>query len=472
MPTALLVEDDVATLSALADLVQREGFTAVTASTLRDARARVSEGAPDLLIVDVGLPDGSGLDLLKDLGGKAGSDVVLITGHATVDTAVAALRSGVTDYLTKPIDVDRLRAALGNVARSREVKAEIRTLRADPQRFGLLLGASRAMQDVYDLIARAAPTNATVLFIGESGTGKDLAAQTLHSLSRHRKGPFLAVNCSAISPNLIESELFGHVRGSFTGAERTHKGYFERAAGGTLFLDEATEMPIELQVKLLRVLETSTMLPVGGDREVPADARLIAATNREPAAAVADGKLRQDLFYRLNVFPIRIPPLRERDGDVELLALDYLRRLNDEEKTSKRMSPAALASLRQHAWPGNVRELKNVIQRAFIIADDEIGPDCLPMHVPVPQEALGESVLCRVGHSFGDVERRLTLATLDHFQGDKRRAAEVLGISLRTLYNHLEQYRREAEGRATSGERRPIAEAEAAVPGPADSRSI
>jgi len=458
VPTALLVEDDQATLSALTELVKREGFSPITASTLREARARMSEGTADLLVVDLGLPDGSGLELLKDPSWSPKTEVVLITGQATVETAILALRSGVTDYLTKPIEVDRLKAVLSEVARSREAKEEIKALRGDPKKFGLLVGASRAMQEVYDLIARAAPTNATVLFVGESGTGKDLAAQTLHSLSRRRKGPFLAVNCSAISPSLIESELFGHVRGSFTGADHTHRGYFERAAAGTLFLDEISEMPIELQVKLLRVLETSTIYRIGGDKEFRSDVRIIAATNRDPATAVAEGRMRQDLFFRLSVFPIRIPPLRERGGDIELLAAEYLRRLNEEEKTEKTLSAGALSALRNHTWPGNVRELKNVIHRAFIIADSEIGPDCLPMQQPlVPQEDQGEQVSCRVGNALPDVERRLTLATLEHFQGDKKRTAEVLGVSLRTVYNHLELYRREAADSASRSDTRPRA---------------
>jgi DNA-binding NtrC family response regulator len=264
-------------------------------------------------------------------------------------------------------------------------------------------------------------------------------AETLHALSRRRKGPFLPLNCGAISPNLIESELFGHERGSFTGAERTHKGYFERAAGGTIFLDEITEMPFELQVKLLRVLETAAVIRIGGERPLPVDVRVIAATNRPPEEALAQGKLREDLLYRLKVFPLHLPPLRERGDDVELLSEHFLELLNTAEGVAKVFSRAALQRLRAHGWPGNVRELKNLIHHAFILADDEIGVDCLP---GIGGEDLqsGTSLHVRVGISLSEADRRLILATLNECGGDKRRAATVLGISLKTLYNRLKVY--------------------------------
>ena len=307
---------------------------------------------------------------------------MLVTGHASVETAVEALRRGAADYVTKPVDFARVKMVLANVARTRELKEEIGNLRGELRelgRFGPLIGASSAMQKVYDLIARVAKTEATILITGETGTGKELVAQTIHELSRRHREPFLPINCGAVSPTLIESELFGHERGSFTGADRVHRGYFERANRGTIFLDEITEMPFELQVKLLRVLESGALNRIGGNDPIKVDVRAIAATNREPEAAVAKGKLREDLLYRLNVFPIILPPLREREEDIELLAEHFLALLNRQEGRQKRFSPAALERLREQRWPGNVRELKNLVQRAYILAEDEIGPGSLPL---------------------------------------------------------------------------------------------
>ena len=277
------------------------------------------------------MPDGSGLDLLGALEPTAAPEVVLITGNASVATAVDALRRGATDYLTKPIEFARLKMVLANLARALEMKGEIGTLRAELRklgRFGPLIGGCPPMQKVYDLISRVARTEASILITGETGTGKEVVAQTIHGLSRRSKEAFLPVNCGAVSANLIESELFGHERGSFTGADRMHRGYFERAHKGTLFLDEVSEMPIELQVNLLRLLETSVVTRVGGNEFIKVDVRIVAATSRPIEEAVAAGKLREDLLYRLNVFPIPLPPLRERGGDVELLAETFLNDLN------------------------------------------------------------------------------------------------------------------------------------------------
>jgi two-component system, NtrC family, response regulator AtoC len=444
MPHALVVDDDLNNLLALTELVEREGFSTSTASTLKDARAQVEARLPDVVLIDLFLPDGRGIDLLKDLEGKPTTDVVLITGNASVETAIEALRVGVSDYLPKPVDIPRLKTILANVARTRELKEEIDSLREKLRKlghFGPMIGASSTIQRVYDLIARVAPTDATVLLMGESGTGKEMVAQTLHELSKRRKEPFLPLNCGAISPNLIESELFGHERGSFTGANRMHKGYFERSVGGTLFLDEITEMPIELQVKLLRVLETGAIIRVGGDQQVPVDVRVIAATNRNPEEAVTQGKLREDLLYRLKVFPIHLPPLRERGEDVILLADHFLWQLNKTEGTAKKFARATLDRLKAHAWPGNVRELKNVVHRAFILADEEIGADCLPPEVGGVEGFTGPDLHFKVGVSIEEAERRLILATLEHYTGDKKKTSEVLGVSLKTLYNRLNAYK-------------------------------
>jgi DNA-binding NtrC family response regulator len=444
---ALIVDDDANFVEGFAELVGKEGFTTATARGVREAKAEIARRAPDVLLIDLQLPDGSGLDLLQEP--EAGSpDVIFVTGHASVETAVEALRRGASDYLTKPVDFARLKMVLGNVTRTRELKEEIGSLRGELRelgRFGPMIGASPAMQKVYDLISRVARTEATILVTGETGTGKELVAQTVHEQSRRHREPFLPLNCGAVSPALIESELFGHERGSFTGADRVHRGYFERANKGTIFLDEITEMPIELQVKLLRVLENGTLNRIGGNDPISVDVRVFAASNREPEAAVAKGKLREDLLYRLNVFPIHLPPLREREDDLDLLADHFLGLLNRQEGRQKRFTPAALQRLREQRWPGNVRELKNVIHRAYILAEDEIEPACLPLPgsaSPRPASTLSISV----GMAVAEAQRRLILATLEGFSGDKKKAAEVLGISLKTLYNRLTEYRAADKG--------------------------
>ena len=443
---ALLVDDDAQQLDALAEVVQLEGFTARTAASLAEARERLAEHTPDVIISDLMLPDGNGLEL-REHPSAADTEMVLITGQATVDSAIQALRTGVLDYITKPLDMPRLRAVLANIARTVSVKKEVGNLRTELRkfgRFGPMIGISEPMQRVYDLMTRAAPTDVTVLVTGESGTGKELVAETIHQLSRRRIAPFLAINCGAVSATLVESELFGHERGSFTGALQRHRGHFERAAGGTLFLDEITEMPMELQVKLLRVLESNTVLRVGGSAPVEVDVRVIAATNRSPTEAVSEGKLREDLYYRLSVFPITLPPLRDRDEDLELLARRFLAALAEEHGTLKQVQPEVLARFERYGWPGNVRELKNVIERAYILADEVIEASHIPADVGVPEVELPEQSAApplKVGTSLADAEKRLIMATLTHFAGDKRRAAETLGISLKTLYNRLNSYR-------------------------------
>jgi two-component system response regulator AtoC len=441
MPHLLIVDDDPEALEWLTELAKAEGFSVSAADTLRAARIHMSRLQPDVLLTDLQLPDGQGTELVHDIEKDASTELVLITGHATVESAVAALRAGAADYLTKPVDVERLRAILRRVPRAGELRQEIGELRDELRRlgrFGHILGSSPPMQKLYDQLGRVAPTSATVLLMGESGTGKELAAQTIHDLSRRKKAPFLPLNCGAVSPNLIESELFGHEKGSFTGADRQHKGFFERANGGTLFLDEITEMPQELQVKLLRVLETGTFTRVGTTQPISTDVRLIAATNRNPEAAVADGKLREDLYHRLNVFPISMPPLRERTSDIELLAQHFLEVLNRQENGSKAFAPAAVAALYAHSWPGNVRELKNYVQRAFILADEIIDADLAPTAVAAPDTA--PILTVRVGTTLDDVGRRLIEATLAEC-GSKRKAADMLGISLKTLYNRLAAYK-------------------------------
>jgi DNA-binding NtrC family response regulator len=441
MPHLLIVDDDPEQLEWLTELAKAEGFTVSAADSLRGARIHLSRLQPDVLLTDLQLPDGHGMDLVADLESRDATQLVMITGHASVESAVGALRAGATDYLVKPVDVERLRAILRRVPRSGELRAEIGELREELRklgRFGHILGSSPPMQKLYDQLGRVAPTSATVLLVGDSGTGKELAAQTIHDLSRRKKSPFLPLNCGAVSPQLIESELFGHEKGSFTGADRQHKGFFERAHGGTLFLDEITEMPQELQVKLLRVLETGAFTRVGTTQAISTDVRLIAATNRNPETAVAEGKLREDLYHRLNVFPIAMPPLRERTTDIELLAQHFLDQLNKQENAAKSFAPAAIAALYGHSWPGNVRELKNYVQRAFILADDVIDATLAPTTVAAPESA--PLLTVRVGTTLDEVGRRLIEATLAEC-GSKRKAADMLGISLKTLYNRLAVYK-------------------------------
>jgi DNA-binding NtrC family response regulator len=309
--------------------------------------------------------------------------------------------------------------------------------RPAPARFGKLYGNSAGMQEVFAMIAKVAPTEATVLITGESGCGKELVAHSLHDLSPRRRAPFIAINCGAIPSNLIEAELFGYEKGSFTGANRQHAGCFERAAGGTLFLDEITEMAPDMQVRLLRVLETGKFARIGGDRELTANVRVLAATNREPSAAVRDNLLREDLMYRLAVFPLHLPPLRDREDDAELLAEHFLRELNLESNTQKRLSRTALEAIRRHSWPGNVRELRNAIQRAYIMADDFVELNLGSLACP---EARGQKLEFTVGMPLANMERQAIFATLDYCRGNKRQCAELLGVSLKTLYNRLTAY--------------------------------
>ena len=312
-----------------------------------------------------------------------------------------------------------------------------------------LLGNSDAMQEVFRLIERVAPTEASVLLTGESGSGKELAAQYIHDRSGRRGGPFIAINCGAIPAALIEAELFGYENGSFAGAMRAHAGVFERAQGGTLLLDEVTEMPLEMQTRLLRVIETRKFYRVGASTEFMSDVRVIASTNRCPLQAVHNGQLREDLLYRLAVFPIDLPPLRNRGNDVDLLAEHFLAELNTQSRTQKRLSPLARGMLKQHTWPGNVRELKNCIERAYILADQILELAPLIQSVGAPKSGgtgpERERLDIRVGSRIYDMERSLIEATLDYFKGNKRRAADALGCSLKTLYNKLNGYSQSQE---------------------------
>lgn len=448
MPHALVIDDEADSADMMAALIATEGFTVATAGSLRDARRQLALQEPDVVLLDLMLPDGSGMDLLEDSKALANTEVVLITGHASLDTSIQALRLGAADYLIKPVNVKQLSGILSRLIKPATLKAEACELMDSLDKeghFGQLWGRSPAMRRIYEQILRVSGTAVTVFITGESGCGKEVVASTVHDLSRRRNRPFLAVNCGAISPNLIESEIFGHEKGSFTGADRQHQGFFERASGGTLFLDEITEMPLDLQVKLLRVLESGTYSRVGSTQILETDLRIIAATNRPPEQAVRAGKLREDLLYRLNVFPIHLPPLRDRLEDVPLIAEHFLSEISRREGQVKRFSPEALSRLSQHRWQGNVRELRNIVHRAYVMAPDTIIMDeCLPEsnddQTPLPSSTGAPILQIRVGTPLAEIERQVVLATLEYNERHKERTAATLGVSLKTLYNRLKEY--------------------------------
>ncbi len=446
MSLVLVVEDHEPSLEALATLVEEEGHQVWRATNLGAARQVLEDNDIQLVLCDLSLPDGKGLELL-DTEGRS-FDLVLVTGEATVESAVSALRLGAADYLTKPLDLGRLRALLTQFQRTNRLRLEVSSLREELEevgRLGALIGASEAMKNVYRLVRRVAETDATVLITGESGTGKEVVAQTLHDLSTRCNKALLPLNCGAVSPTLIESELFGHERGSFTGADRKHEGHFERAHDGTLFLDEITEMPLELQVKLLRVLETGNFLRVGGTKPVEVDVRILAASNRDPKEAIEQKTLREDLYYRLRVFPIHLPPLRDRRGDVELLSRHFVAQMAQQQGTDLKISDEALGVLESYSWPGNVRELKNVLARAAILSDGKIQTSDLPPEVRSGESLVLDGAYLRisVGSSLEDAERRLILATLAEMDGKRKETADVLGVSQKTLYNRLKSYEAE-----------------------------
>ena len=451
MPVALIVDDHQETATSLAAIARKEGYDVSVSFALDEARAHLGKQAVDVILLDLNLPDGEGLGLLDAIDPARAPAVVLITGEGTLESAVEALRRGITDYLTKPVDVPRLRTILKQVANTSGLGREISRLSADAEesgKFGHIVGRSDEMRELFGLLSRVAPSSASLLITGESGTGKEVVARTVHDLSRRRHGPFVAVNCGAITPTLMESELFGHERGAFTGAERRHRGMFERAHQGTLFLDEITEMPADLQVKLLRVLESGSVRRVGSEDTTPVDVRTLAATNRDPDEAIEQGKLRKDLFYRLKVFQLSLPTLQQRPSDLEPLVRHFLEMFAADEGQAKDISDEAMAVLRKHPWPGNVRELKNALYSAYVLADRVISPRHLPPEVvsgrPAGRSASAapdpETVVVRVGTPLHEAEKRLILATLEKLNGNKTRTAETLGISLKTLYARLNDY--------------------------------
>jgi DNA-binding NtrC family response regulator len=449
----LIVEDDAAQRLGLQQLLKSWGYAVAVAADGRAALEAIAANRPTIILSDLVMPRMDGLELLRSLSQDEARDitVVLLTAQGTVETAVEAIKLGAYDYLTKPIDPQRLKILIAQVVERnstlREVQALRRQLRAHGS-FGKMIGRSAVMRQIYQVIEQAAPTAASVLVTGESGTGKELVAQTIHQLSPRAGQPFVPINCAAIPDNLLESELFGHEKGAFTGAIARRQGSFELANRGTLFLDEIAEMTPGMQAKLLRVLQERTFRTVGGTRELAVDIRVIAATNLDPAEAVRGGKLREDLYYRLNVFEIRLPPLRDRMDDLSLLADAFTREFAARNgRDVAGLSDAALAALGRHTWPGNVRELRNVIERAVIVARGRLieAADLPPLAAPlgaagaagVPSAAAGLAP----GTTVDEAERRLIEITLAHTGGNKTRAAEMLGISLKTLHNKLNRMR-------------------------------
>jgi two-component system repressor protein LuxO len=437
----LLVEDTASLAAVYLEYLRRGPWEVLHARSIAEAERLAAERPPEGVLIDLRLPDGDGLLLLKRLKARQPDlPVVVITAHGSVATAVAAMQAGAADFLVKPFPAERLLVTLTNALKTAALAREVKDLAAARTREGFagFLGASPAMQAVYRVIEAAAPSKATVFVTGESGTGKELAAEAVHRLSPRAAGPFVPINCAAIPRELIESEIFGHVRGAFTGAVADRQGAAQAADGGTLFLDEICEMDLSLQGKLLRFVQTGQFQPVGSTRLVPVDVRFVCATNRDPMAEVKAGRFREDLYYRLHVVPLRLPPLRERGEDVLLLAEAFLKRAATEEgRRFVRLSPDAKAALLAHPWPGNVRELENAIRGAVVLADgEELTAEMLPaaLRAPPRPPRRAPAAATEPIRTLAEVEREAIERALQATGGNIPRAAAALGISPSTLY--------------------------------------
>lgn len=439
MPTILILDDEPDFASSAAELARLAGYDVHLAQSVAQARELLRGPCMDLMLLDLTLPDGSALDLIDQVDLSRHGRVVIVTGNPTIESAARAVSSPVVEYLIKPLRPSRFERLLREVARRGEERG------SEPAGLDSLLGDSPAMTDLRQVLQRVAPSDATVLLSGESGTGKEVVARAIHVLSG-RTGDFVAVNCGAIAPDLLASQLFGHERGSFTGAGQRHAGFFEQAAGGTLFLDEIGEMPKALQVYLLRVLETGQVRRVGGSQLIDTPVRVVAATNREPLAAVSEGVLREDLYYRLADFPITLAPLRARGGDVVLLARMFIERLNVAYGASKRLDTRCVPDLMRHGWPGNVRELRSAVQRAYLLersSEVAVRPGNGMRTVWAETDT---SITFAVGTTFAEMERRMLLKTLAWCDNDKTATARALGISVRTVHNQLARLHAERHG--------------------------
>jgi two-component system response regulator HydG len=443
----LVVDDDAATRDGLVILLESWGYKAAEAADGKTALKACDTELPHAIVTDLSMPGMNGLEFVEALGARAQKiAIIFVTGQATVDTAVQAIKLGAYDYLPKPLEPARLRQVLEKglkqVALAREAGALRQRLESPLGSYGALIGKSAPMRRLYQQIGQIAATDAAVLVNGESGTGKELVAQTLHDLSPRREGNFLALNCAAISPTLMESELFGHEKGAFTSAVDRHLGCFEQADGGTLFLDEITEMAPEIQPKFLRVLEEGQIRRIGGNKTISVSVRVVAATNRQPTAAVKEGKLRQDLFYRLNVFHLELPPMRERGEDIILLASYFLESFAVKYQRAvvpwaEDLAPALLA----HPWPGNVRELRNAMERLTVLASGsqltakDFQQYCLTAVIDEPTD--------RGPISLAEAERQAIERALTATAGNKTQAAQLLGITPKTLNAKLALYSKE-----------------------------
>ncbi len=445
----LIVEDEENARRGYESLLRKWGYEVLGISNAEEVLARFSEYRPSVLIADVELPGMDGLELLEKLGDELQSvPAIIITGKGSEERAVAAIEAGAFWYIEKPLKAAVLRAlldrALGKAHDRRQMAALARQLR-DAGRLGELVGASKAMQEIMRMVELAAPSSASVLITGETGSGKEIVARSIHRLSPRAERPFVAINCSAIPESLMESEIFGHERGAFTGAAERRIGCFELADGGTLLLDEIGEMPAPTQAKLLRVLEDHKVRRLGSKTETPVDVRVLAATNKDPEQAVAQGHLRQDLFFRLNVFHIHLPPLREHKDDLPLLIEHTLRDINVKHgKQVRGVNAEVMELFSSYTWPGNVREVRNVLERATIVCDrDLIGRAHLPNdfgRAPAAASSELSGLRFPIGTTVDAAERELILQTLAATNNNKTRAAELLGISLKTLHNKLKEY--------------------------------
>jgi DNA-binding NtrC family response regulator len=441
----LVVDDHRASAKGLAELLRADGYETYVAFDVVAGLKILEDEDVDVVIADMVIPGMDGLDFLMMARDRwPAVPFVILTGYGTIETAVEATRRGAYEYLTKPIDPERLARVVEKALEKRGLELEnleLRTRLFEKYSFDRIIGRSKPMQKIYDLITRIAPTDATVLLYGESGTGKELIADSIHYNSRRRDGPLVKLNCAALAEGVLESELFGHEKGAFTGAVRRHNGRFEQADGGTLFLDEVSQIPATTQVKLLRVLEDGVFQRVGGDENLRADVRLIAATNVRLEDAVREGRFREDLYYRLKVVTIDVPPLRERAEDIPLLVNAFIREFNEKNHLDiEGVDDEVIWLFRAYHWPGNVRELRNVVESMAVMArSSRLTADDIPPNVRRSvDEAKADGV--RVGMKLADVERYMIENTLKELGGNRTRAAKVLGIGLRTLQRKLKSY--------------------------------
>lgn len=446
----LIVEDEENERSGLSELVSAWGYRTETAADGIEGLEKVTAWSPGIVVTDLKMPRMTGMELLQRIAEQPQPiAVILLTAQGSIDLAVDAMKSGAYDFIQKPVDPARLRQILQNAARHRNTSLELEVTRRklrDAGILGHLVGSSRSMQEIFRLVEMVAPSTASVLITGESGTGKEMVARTIHELSPRKNKPFVAINCSAIPETLMESEIFGHEKGAFTGALERRAGCFELAEEGTLLLDEIGEMPITTQAKLLRVLEDHRLRRLGSKVETTVDVRVIAATNKIPEEAVASGQLRNDLYYRLNVFNLHMPPLREHKEDMPQLVEALLADMNAKHNRQVTgIHDSVLQLLMGHNWPGNVRELRNTLERAVIVCENSL---IEPRHLPPnfghtggrPAAGDTDGIRLGVGTTVGEAEKMLILKTLSTTGNNKTRAAEILGISLKTLHNKLKEY--------------------------------